>query len=100
LSEQGKKKSLGERILNAVKKQVLKALVEQVKKKFRGIIKASVIGVIGYTIFILGVVFLWMSVTEYLSLFLPSWVSRGISGVALLIIGAILLEVSYSKLKF
>lgn len=94
-----KRRPLLDRLINFLKKQAVRALVEQIKKRLRGLIKAVVLGLIGYTLVIAGLLFLWLGITKYLQFLLPPWLSWIISGVILFLIGAALLAFSYSKVK-
>ncbi len=93
--------SLIEKAINYLKKQILNILIENLKRRFKGLIKAAFLLVIGCIIIIIGLIFICLGLIKYLSevLHLSLWLSSSISGIILLLIGAILLLMGYFKLK-
>jgi len=93
--------SLAEKIIYFLKKQILKILIDNLKRKFKGLIKTAILTIVGYTITVIGLIFICLGIVKYLSeaLHLPVWVSLSISGVILLLIGSTSLLIAYSKLK-
>jgi hypothetical protein len=93
--------SLTEKIIHFLKKQILKILIDNLKRKFKGLIKTAILTIIGYTITVIGLIFICLGIVKYLSeaFHLPVWVSLSLSGVILLLIGSISLLIAYSKLK-
>ena len=93
--------SLTEKIARFLKKQILKILIDSLKRKFKGLIKTAILTIVGYTITVIGLIFICLGIVKYLSeaLHLPVWASLSISGVILLLIGSTSLLIAYSKLK-
>ncbi|MBS7655899.1 hypothetical protein KEJ50_05300 [Candidatus Bathyarchaeota archaeon] len=94
--------SLTEKLITYLKKQILNILINNLKRKLRGLIKAAALTIIGYAVIIIGLIFICLGVMKYLSeiLHLPLWLFLTTSGITLLSIGIILSLIAYYKLKF
>jgi len=94
--------SLKEKLITYIKKQILNILINNLKRKLSGLIKATALTIIGYAITTIGSIFTCLGVIKYLSeiLHLPLWFFLTIFGVTMLSIGVILSLIAYYKLKF
>jgi formate/nitrite transporter FocA (FNT family) len=90
-------KSLWEAVEAFIKNQVANAIAKGLKKYVSTLIKTFLKAMIGGLLAGIGLLFIWIGIVDYLSIYFPKWSSYVLTGVISLVIGFIVIMLAIPR---